>query len=65
MDPLIDAVLAGATGDLDADAATVLVAANSDVSNTQTGDRPQTRYFRLRLDLVREGERWLISNVQS
>ena len=98
MDPLIDAVLAGVTGDfrrqyaeerarlvrrtkrtnavatgevvalgvgdLDADSATVLVAANSDVSNTQTGDEPQTRYFRLRLDLVREGEQWLTSNVQ-
>lgn len=98
MDPLIDAVLAGATGDfkqqyaderarlvrqakrskavstgeivalgvgdLDADSATVLVAANSDVSNTQTDNRPQTRYFRLRLDLVREGERWLTSNVE-
>jgi len=98
MDPLIDAVLAGVTGDfrrqyaeerarlvrrtkrtnavatgevvalgvgdLDADSATVLVAANSDVSNTQTGDEPQTRYFRLCLDLVREGEQWLTSNVQ-
>lgn len=98
MDPLIDAVLAGATGDfrdqyaaqrarlvrqakrtdavstaeivalgvgdLDEDSATVLVAANSDVSNTRTGPQAQTRYFRLRLDLVREGERWLTSNVQ-
>lgn len=98
MDPLIDAVLAGATGDfkkqyaaqrdrlvkeavrteavssgeivalgvgdLDADSATVLVAANSDVSNTRTGADPQTRYYRLRLDLVREGDRWLTSNVQ-
>ena len=98
MDPLIDAVLAGATGDfkeqyadqrarlvreakrtdaistgeivalgvgdLDADSATVLVAANSDVSNNRTGEEAQTRYFRLRLDLVREGDRWLTSNVQ-
>lgn len=98
MDPLIDAVLAGATGDFkeqyaaqrarlvrqakrteavstgeivalgvgdfDADSATVLVAANSDVSNTGTGVEAQTRYFRLRLDLVREGDRWLTSNVQ-
>lgn len=98
MDPLIDAVLAGATGDfkeqyaaqrarlvrqakrtdavstgeivalgvgdLDEDSATVLVAANSDVSNTRTGAEAQTRYFRLRLDLVREGDRWLTSNVE-
>ena len=98
IDPLVDAVLAGATGefkeqyadqrarlvreakrtgaistgeivalgvgDMDADSATVLVAANSDVSNRRTGDEPQTRYYRLRLDLVRVGDRWLTSNVQ-
>ena len=98
MDPLVDAVLAGATGefkkqyadqrarlvkeakrtgaistgevvalgvgDMDADSATVLVAANSDVSNNRTGDEPQTRYYRLRLDLVRDGDRWLTNNVQ-
>jgi Mce-associated membrane protein len=98
MDPLIDAVLAGATGDfaeqyesqrdrltseavrtkvtstgevvalgvgdLDDDSATVLIAANSTVSNTSTGRKGQVRYYRLRLDLVREGERWLTSNVQ-
>ena len=98
MDPLVDAVLAGATGefkeqyadqrarlvreakrtgaistgevvalgvgDMDADSATVLVAANSDVSNNRTGEKPQTRYYRLRLDLVRDGDRWLTNNVQ-
>lgn len=98
MDPLIDAVLDGATGDfaeqyesqrerltreavrteatstgevvalgvgdLDDDSATVLVAANSTVTNTSTGGEGQVRYYRLRLDLVREGERWLTSNVQ-
>lgn len=98
MDPLIDAVLAGATGafaeqyesqrdkltseavrtkatstaevvalgvgDLDDDSGTVLVAANSTVTNTSTGSQGQVRYYRLRLDLVREGERWLTSNVQ-
>jgi Mce-associated membrane protein len=98
MDPLIDAVLAGATGDfaeqyesqrdtltseairteatstgevvalgvgdLDDDSATVLIAANSTVTNTSTGSEGQVRYYRLRLDLVREGERWLTSNVQ-
>ena len=98
MDPLIDAVLAGATGDfaeqyesqrdtltseairteatstgevvalgvgdLDDDSATVLVAANSTVTNTSTGSNGQVRYYRLRLDLVRRGERWLTSDVQ-
>lgn len=98
MDPLIDAVLAGATGDfaeqyesqrdtltseairteatstgevvalgvgdLDDDSATVLIAANSTVTNTSTGSSGQVRYYRLRLDLVREGQRWLTSDVQ-
>lgn len=98
MDPLIDAVLAGATGDFaeqyesqrqmltdetvrtratstaevvalgvgdfDADAADVLVAANSTVTNTGTGSEGQVRYYRLRLSLVREGDRWLTSNVE-
>ena len=98
MDPLIDAVLAGATGEfaeeyeaqrdrlareamrtratstgevvslgvgeMDDDSATVLVAANSTVTNTSTGNEPQVRYYRLRLDLVREGDRWLTSDVE-
>jgi Mce-associated membrane protein len=98
MEPLIDAVLAGATGDfaeqyasqrerltseairtkatstgevvalgvgdLDDDSATVLVAANSRVTNTSTGSEGQVRYYRLRLDLVRQDERWLTSHVQ-
>lgn len=98
MDPLIDAVLAGATGDfaeqyaaqrdmltseairteatstgevvalgvgsLDDDSATVLLAANSTVTNTGTGSEGQVRYYRLRLDLVREGGRWLTSDVE-
>ena len=57
-------VVALGVGDMDADSATVLVAANSDVSNNRTGEKPQTRYYRLRLDLVREGDRWLTNNVQ-
>jgi Mce-associated membrane protein len=98
MDPLVDAVLAGATGDfaeqyaaqrdtlvseavrteatstgevvalgvgdLDDDSATVLVAANSTVTNTRTGPDGQVRYYRLRLDLVREDGRWLTSGVR-
>ena len=98
MDPLIDAVLAGATGDFkeqyesqrdtltreavrtratstaevvalgvgdqDEDSAAVLVAANSTVTNTSTGSEGQVRYYRLRLGLVREDDRWLTSSVQ-
>jgi Mce-associated membrane protein len=98
MDPLIDAVLAGATGDFaeqyesqreklkdeavrteatsqaevvalgvgdfdDADA-DVLIAANSTVTNTGTGSKGQVRYYRLRLSLVREGDRWLTSDIE-
>ena len=98
MDPLIDAVLDGATGDFaeqyasqretltreavrteatstpevvslgvgdqDADTATVLVAANSTVTNTGTGAEGQVRYYRLRLELVREDGRWLTDDLR-
>jgi Mce-associated membrane protein len=98
MDPLIDAVLDGATGDFaeqyasqretltrearrteatstpevvalgvgdqDDDSATVLVAANSTVTNTGTGDEGQVRYYRLRLELVREDGRWLTDDLR-
>jgi Mce-associated membrane protein len=57
-------VVALGVGDLDDDSATVLIAANSTVTNTSTGSEGQVRYYRLRLDLVREGGRWLTSNVQ-
>ncbi len=98
MDPLIEAVLSGATGGfreqyesqrdkltseavrteatstaevvalgvgaLDDDSATVLLAANSTITNKKTGDEGQMRYYRLRLDLVREGDRWLTRDVR-
>jgi Mce-associated membrane protein len=98
MDPLIDAVLDGATGgfakqyasqretltseavrteatstpevvalgvgDQDEESATVLVAANSTVTNAGTGAEGQVRYYRLRLRLVREDDRWLTSDLQ-
>ena len=57
-------VVALGVGDLDADSAVVLLAANSTVANKQTGSEGQVRYYRLRLDLVREGDRWLTSNVR-
>ena len=98
MDPLIDAVLEGATGDFaeqyasqrdtltreavrteatstpevvslgvgdqDDGTATVLVAANSTVTNTGTGAEGQVRYYRLRLELVREDGRWLTDDLR-
>jgi len=98
MDPLIDAVLDGATGgfakqyasqrerltseavrteatstpevvalgvgDQDGKSATVLVAANSTVTNAGTDADGQVRYYRLRLRLVREDDRWLTSDLQ-
>lgn len=97
MDPLADAVLAGATGDfaeqyaaqrdrlvrqavrtratstgevvslgvseVDDDSAVVVVAANSTVTNTRS-DKPQVRFYRIRLELVREGGLWLTSDVE-
>ena len=51
-------------GDQDGDSATVLVAANSTVTNSSTAGEGQVRYYRLRLELVREGERWLTSNME-
>jgi Mce-associated membrane protein len=51
-------------GDQDEDSATVLVAANSTVTNSDTGGEGQVRYYRLRMRLVREGDRWLTSDVE-
>ena len=57
-------VVALGVGDLDADSATVLVAANSRVSNTGTDPGGELRYYRLRLELVRDGDRWLTSGLE-
>lgn len=46
---------------LDEDAATVIVATEGQVRNAQTGDKPAARNFRLKLDLVRQGDRWRTS----
>jgi Mce-associated membrane protein len=47
----------------DADSARVLVVADSTVTNS-TGPDPQKRHYRLQLDLVRDGDRWLVSDLQ-
>lgn len=57
-------VVALGVGDQDDDSATVLVAANSTVTNNATGDEGQVRYYRLRLELVREDGRWLTDDLR-
>lgn len=50
--------------DADKDSATVIVATTGTVSNTQTGNKPVARQFRIKVDLVREDGEWLTSNVE-
>lgn len=47
----------------DADSARVLVVADSTVTNT-ADTTPQKRHYRMQLDLVRQGSRWLVSDLQ-
>lgn len=53
---------AGVVSD-DADSARVLVVADSTVTNA-ADQQPQKRHYRLQLDLVRDGDRWLVSDLQ-
>jgi Mce-associated membrane protein len=53
---------AGVVSD-DADSARVLVVADSTVTNAAESE-PQKRHYRLQLDLVRDGERWLVSDLK-
>lgn len=50
--------------DVDQDSATVIAATSGTVANRQTNNQPVARNFRLRLDLVREGGRWLTNDLQ-
>ena len=47
----------------DEDSACVLVVADSTVTNA-AGPAPQKRHYRLQLDLVRDGGRWLVSDLR-
>jgi Mce-associated membrane protein len=47
----------------DADSARVLVVADSTVTNAADPE-PQKRHYRLQMDLVRDGDRWLVSDLQ-
>ena len=48
----------------DENSATVIVATSGTVANTQTGDKPVARNFRLQLQLVREDDTWLTNDLQ-
>jgi Mce-associated membrane protein len=53
---------AGVVSD-DTDSARVLVVADSTVTNSESAE-PQRRHYRLQLDLVQRGGRWLVSDLQ-
>lgn len=57
-------VVAIGVGRLDGDSAEVLVAADTLVSNRRTEERAEPHYYRLRLSMVREGDRWLTAGLQ-
>jgi Mce-associated membrane protein len=46
------------------DRATVIAATTGSVSNTSTHGRQVPRHFRLRVSLLREGGRWLTSDIE-
>ena len=47
-----------------ADRAVALVAANAEVANRSTDGRAQRRFFRLKLTLERQDDRWLTSGLE-
>lgn len=57
-------VLSVGVSDIDDSDAVVFVAADSQVQNKSTQGKPQPRYYRLKLTMVRQGDRWLTSNLQ-
>lgn len=50
--------------DVSAQRATVIAATTGTVTNTRTHGRPEPRHFRFRVSLVREGDRWLTSDLR-
>ena len=57
-------VLEAAVVSMDADSASILVVADAVVTNTavQTG---QQRHYRIKLDMVRDGNRWLTADLEA
>jgi Mce-associated membrane protein len=59
-------VLAAGIVTADSDSARVLVVADATVANSATGSAtaaPQVRHYRMQLDMVRSGNRWLTSTL--
>jgi len=50
--------------DIDATTARVLVAANTEVTSKSTDGKERTVPWRIQLDLVQEGGRWLTSGLR-
>jgi Mce-associated membrane protein len=57
-------VLSAGISELDSKLAVVFVAANSSVTNSSTKGKAQPRYYRLKLTMVRQGGKWLTSDLQ-
>ncbi|WP_181778810.1 hypothetical protein [Pseudonocardia pini] len=55
-------VTAAALSEADEDSAKALVAVRSEVRNSQSPD-PQPRLYRMQMDLVKEGDRWLVATL--
>ena len=56
-------VLSAGVVSADADSARVVVVADSTVSNVNTPS-PQPRHYRIQMDLVRQGDEWLASDLE-
>lgn len=56
-------VLSAGVVSADADSARVVVVADSTVSNVNTPS-PQPRHYRIQMDLVRQGDQWLASDLE-
>ncbi|MCW2832334.1 MAG: hypothetical protein JWN68_287 [Nocardioides sp.] len=57
-------VLEVGISDIDATTATVIVAADTDVTSKATDGKSRTVPWRIQLDMVREGDRWLTAGLQ-
>lgn len=51
-------------GEVDADSATAFVAASSEVRNKATKGEVENRAWRMKLSMVKEDGRWLVSNLE-
>jgi Mce-associated membrane protein len=56
-------VLAAGIVTADSDSARVLVVADATVGNSASSDQQQVRHYRMQLDMVRSGNRWLTSTL--